>query len=51
MTTTKGCEGIDVKHSEHLIIADDPESFVSAFQWLFQEIDLRNSVTRDARTL
>lgn len=30
MTTSIGCEGIDVKHGEHLLIADSPAEFARA---------------------
>lgn len=30
VSTSIGCEGIDVKHEEHLLVADQPESFAQA---------------------
>ena len=30
VSTSLGCEGIDVRHREHLLIADDPDAFAGA---------------------
>lgn len=30
VTTSLGCEGIDVKHGQHCLIADDPQAFANA---------------------
>lgn len=30
VSTTLGCEGIDVRHEEHLLVADDPKSFAES---------------------
>lgn len=51
VTTPKGCEGIDVKHGEHLMIAGSPDSFASAVQRLLKDVALRNTVTKNARSL
>lgn len=51
VTTSRGCEGIHVKHAEHLMIADSPSDFASAVQRLLKDINLKNSITQNARSL
>ena len=51
VTTPKGCEGIDVKHGEHLLIADSPVNFALAVRSLLKDTELRRSITQRARKL
>jgi glycosyltransferase involved in cell wall biosynthesis len=51
VTTPKGCEGIEVRHGEHLMIADTPDEFASAVKRVLDEADLRTSLSRNARKL
>ena len=37
VSTSLGCEGVNVRHGEHLLIADDPGSFASAVTTLFAD--------------
>jgi sugar transferase (PEP-CTERM/EpsH1 system associated) len=39
VTTSLGCEGIDVRHEEHLLVADDPAGFAQAVVRLLDEPD------------
>lgn len=41
VATTKGAEGLDVRHDEHLLIADTPEDFSYQVVRLLQEPQLR----------
>ena len=40
VTTTKGAEGLDVTHSEHLLIADTPAEFAAATLRVLRDTDL-----------
>jgi glycosyltransferase involved in cell wall biosynthesis len=51
VTTSKGCEGLDVKNNEHLLIADTPESFAHAVHKLLEDAGLRAYITKNARHL
>ncbi|MBI4745473.1 MAG: glycosyltransferase, partial [Deltaproteobacteria bacterium] len=51
VTTSKGCEGIDVRHGEHLMIADSPAEFAAAVGTLIESEALRKSLIRNARRL
>ena len=37
VSTTLGCEGVDVEHEQHLLIADTVESFTAAVTSLFED--------------
>lgn len=41
VSTSIGCEGLEVEDGEHLLIRDDPETFADAVIALFKESDLR----------
>jgi glycosyltransferase involved in cell wall biosynthesis len=41
VTTTKGVEGIDARHDEHLLIADTPRDFAQAVLRVLQNPELR----------
>jgi glycosyltransferase involved in cell wall biosynthesis len=45
VSTTKGCEGIDVHHDEHLLIADDPAAFAAACVRLARDEPLRQRLS------
>jgi glycosyltransferase involved in cell wall biosynthesis len=49
VSTRVGCEGLDVTHGEHLLIADDPEDFAQHVLHLFQDDALYDRVTANAR--
>ncbi|MEJ2696156.1 MAG: glycosyltransferase family 4 protein [Candidatus Sulfobium sp.] len=51
VTTSKGCEGIDVEHGRHLMIADTPPSFAEAVQLVLKDSAIRNSLVKNAREL
>jgi glycosyltransferase involved in cell wall biosynthesis len=42
ISTSIGCEGIDVRNGKHLIIEDDPDAFANAVIRLFHDQDLRH---------
>jgi glycosyltransferase involved in cell wall biosynthesis len=49
VSTSLGCEGIDVRHGEHLLVADHPEAFAAAVVRLLQDEALRLRFSRAAR--
>jgi glycosyltransferase involved in cell wall biosynthesis len=51
VTTSKGCEGIDVNNGEHLMIADSPGQFAFAVRKMFNDSELRKAVIQNARKL
>lgn len=51
VTTTIGCEGIDVVHGESALIADDPQAFAHAVIELLHRADLRQTLTRNGYDL
>jgi polysaccharide biosynthesis protein PslH len=51
VTTSKGCEGIEVVHREHLLIADSPDAFASEVLGLLRNDGLRRSIIENARRL
>lgn len=51
VSTTVGCEGLDVSHGEHLLIADDPATFASAVTWLLENPAEAASLGRRGRAL
>jgi glycosyltransferase involved in cell wall biosynthesis len=44
VATTKGAEGLDVQHGDHLLIADTPESFAQAVLRLLGDPALRQKL-------
>lgn len=48
VTTTLGCEGINLKHEESALFADTPEEFAAAVVRLFRTPDLRKRLTAKA---
>ena len=51
VSTSVGCEGIDVVHGEHLLIADDPAAFANAVLELMRNRDLAARLGKQGRTL
>lgn len=51
VTTSKGCEGLDVCHGEHVMIADSAADFARCVVELLQRPDLRQELARNARRL
>jgi glycosyltransferase involved in cell wall biosynthesis len=49
VSTAVGCEGLGVKHEEHLLIADRPEDFAQAIKRLFEDRELGRRLSRNAR--
>lgn len=49
VTTSKGAEGLELKHGEHLLIADSPDAFAQATIRLLREEPLRTRLVRAAR--
>jgi polysaccharide biosynthesis protein PslH len=48
VTTTLGCEGINLQHEDSALFADDPQAFADAVIRLFNEPDLRKRITDKA---
>jgi len=51
VSTTVGCEGLDVYHGEHLLIADTPEEFALACARVLQDTQLAKQLVQNARQL
>lgn len=51
VSTSVGCEGIDVVHGQHLLIADDPAAFANAVLELMRNRDLAARLGKQGRTL
>jgi len=51
VATSKGAEGLDVQHDEHLLIADTPQAFADAVVRLLQDSALRRRLTENAYQL
>jgi glycosyltransferase involved in cell wall biosynthesis len=51
VTTTAGCEGLDVRHQEHLWIADTPEAFAAGVATLMGDPERGAAMTANARIL
>jgi glycosyltransferase involved in cell wall biosynthesis len=51
VTTTKGCEGLDVRSGEHLAVADSPEEFAAATVRLLDDPAERKRLGERARAL
>jgi len=51
VSTTIGCEGLDVVDGEHLLIADHPEQFAEKIVQLLTKTDLYRHITQNARQL
>jgi polysaccharide biosynthesis protein PslH len=51
ISTRVGCEGLDVRNDEHLLIADTPESFAQACANVLQDKELALRLAQNARQL
>lgn len=51
VTTSIGCEGIEVEDEKHLMIRDDPNAFAEAVLELFQNQRLRQKLTSNGKKL
>ncbi len=51
VSTSKGCEGLNVVNGEHILIANSVDSFASAVLRLGKDASLRDSIARNARSL
>ncbi len=51
VSTTLGCEGVDVRHGDHLWIADHPAAFASAMTRLFDDAGTAARLGRAGRSL
>lgn len=51
VTTSVGCEGLDVEHERHVLIADDPHDFALAIERLFRDDDLCMNLAISGRQL
>jgi glycosyltransferase involved in cell wall biosynthesis len=51
VSTSKGCEGLEVKHEENIIVADTDDSFVSAIQRLLEDEALAKRLGENAYRL
>jgi polysaccharide biosynthesis protein PslH len=49
VTTSLGCEGLDVRHQEHLLIADDPSGFADSVVALLERKEARRRLGAQAR--
>jgi glycosyltransferase involved in cell wall biosynthesis len=51
VSTSIGCEGLAVVDGEHLLIADEPESFAECVVRLLIDQELRERIARHGRQL
>jgi glycosyltransferase involved in cell wall biosynthesis len=51
VSTSVGCEGIDVVHGEHLLVADDPRTFADAVLKVTSDDDLARRLGKQGRML
>jgi glycosyltransferase involved in cell wall biosynthesis len=51
VATSKGAEGLDVQHGEHLLIADTPDEFAKATLNLIRQSELRDHLCENAYQL
>lgn len=51
VSTTVGCEGLEVRHGEHLLIADTPRDFAGACAMLLCDQELARRLAENARQL
>jgi len=49
VSTTAGCEGLDLVPGEHLLVADDPHEFASAILRVLRDRDLRQRLGEQGR--
>ncbi len=51
VSTTVGCEGLDVRNGEHLLIADTPQEFADACARVLQDTQLAQQLAHNAHQL
>ncbi len=51
VSTSIGCEGLEVVNGEHLLIADTPREFAEKALLLLRDLELRNHIITQARQL
>jgi len=51
VTTSIGCEGIEVENNKHLLIRDNPQEFAEAVLRVLKDEELRNSLGENGRKL
>jgi glycosyltransferase involved in cell wall biosynthesis len=51
VSTSVGCEGIRVSHGEHLLTADDPDTFASSVALLLSDVARADALGRAGRAL
>ena len=51
VSTSVGCEGLEVENEKHLLIRDDPKEFAQAVLRLLSDEDLRNRLVKNAYEL
>ena len=51
VTTSKGAEGLDVRHAEHLLIADSPGEFAGCVKQLLSNSEMGRQLGANARRL
>lgn len=51
VSTSIGCEGLDVISGEHLLVADQPHAFADAVITLMRDVKMRRSLGRAGRSL
>jgi glycosyltransferase involved in cell wall biosynthesis len=51
VSTSLGCEGLEVVAGQHLLVADDAPAFAAACIRLLTDSQLRDAIVREARSL
>jgi hypothetical protein len=49
VSTKKGIEGIEGQNGKDYLIADNPEEFISCFNWLFSNIEAAKEISKNSR--
>ncbi len=49
VSTSVGVEGLNLRHQEHLLIADDPQSFANAMATLLYDVEMWHRLARNGR--
>jgi glycosyltransferase involved in cell wall biosynthesis len=49
VSTSVGCEGLDARHGENLLVADTPAAFADAVDRVLRDVELRRALGRAAR--
>jgi glycosyltransferase involved in cell wall biosynthesis len=50
VSTTVGCEGLDARDGENILIRDDPKEFAAAVADVLEDMELRRRLETAART-